>query len=239
MTDYKTVHLFCHTGLGDMLVMEGLVRHFATFSRRVYVNTEYPEEVRRLYSQVPVEPLHVGRSYPTRPQIKLPEQIDQTIYFGYYSDEFQKLGPRTPGRFESLTFDSHGWDREFYRQANLPFLLRWKNTHLPVPKEEFKLKGATDILVHDEHKHRIKIEDSECVRIRPVPGRSIFEWMWHIAKAREVHCIDSSVMNLVESMWANGYLSSGAKLFYHRDVRPTYGPTLMAPWRIVENEVHP
>jgi hypothetical protein len=221
-------HLGTHTELGDLLVLEGLIRHFS-FATKVTFNTQYVADAKELFHPLKnVEPIFTQKSYPVRPD-KVPRGANQVLWLGYFSEEFQKHGRRLPG-IGVQTFDPKTWDREFYRQAGVPFITRWRGSRLPGLYGDSTPEDA--ILVHDEPEHRIALPNAR--RITPLPGKTVFAWMKPLSQAREIHCIDSSILSLVESMWANGYFGPRTEFFFHRSVRPTHPPTLLAPWQIVE-----
>jgi hypothetical protein len=225
---YIHYHLGTHTELGDLLVLEGLIRHFA-FASKVTFNTQYVADAKELFRNLEnAEPIFTKKSYPVRPY-NVPREATKVLWLGYFSDEFQKYGRRFPGTGVQ-TFDSNTWDREFYRQAGVPFKTRWLRSSLPAILGDSTPGDA--VLVHDEPEHRIDLPNAK--RITPLPGKTVFAWMKPLSQAREIHCIDSSILSLVESMWANGYFGPKTEFFFHRSVRPTHPPTLLAPWQIVE-----
>lgn len=226
----NNVLLNLHTELGDLFICEGLIRQYAKFSDRVYFTTRYASEARLLFADLDgaVQPVTVERIlYPTRHDVQVDVPVHK-LYFGYYHEEFQKHGKLGPDGL--YTFDKVHWDREFYRQAGMSFLSRWSASDLPNP---YEFNPPSDVpsgsvLVHDDS--RFPLSGVEGIRIGK--RKTIFDWMLPISKAKEVHCIDSSVLNLVESMWANGYLSGKTRLHYHAAVRKSDPPTLLAPWRV-------
>jgi hypothetical protein len=229
---YDNLHIASHTELGDLLVCEGIIRHYAACSAFVTFDTTYPKEARELFSDLKnVRPIEREKDYSKRHPA--PAGVDRVIWLGLCCDEREAYGRFLPNS-KVCTFDHIRWDREFYRQAGVPFTERWTKSKLPSPSK-YPIPCKTQaILVHDEEQHRIEFPfDEEPVRIAPVEGHSAFIWMCAMQRARQIHCIDSSMANLVESMWANGYLNLGTELFFHVDARPTVPATLLAPWRTV------
>jgi hypothetical protein len=229
---HKHLHLATHTELGDLFVLEGLIRHFAGLSETLTFDTAYPKEAFELFADLQnVRPIERKKDYSKRHAA--PADADHVIWFGLHCDERESYGRFLPNT-KACTFDHLHWDREFYRQAGVPFTVRWTGSKLP-PPSKYPIPCKTNaILVHDEEEHRIDFPfDEEPERISPREGHSALVWMSALQRARQIHCIDSSMANLVESMWANGYLNLGTELFFHVNVRPTVPATLLAPWRTV------
>lgn len=234
---YQDFFLHTHTGLGDLFVQEAIIRHYAQIGRNVYFTTEYPAEAERLFAGCSgrVKPIKVERHYPERHKVPSDLQNVTQVGFGFYEKDFQEFGRYYFSKSIHRTFDPQNWDREFYRQAEIPFMLRWTGCRLPTPAaadEELK-KQKCVIMVHDDPDYRIQIRVSH-VHIEPGIKKNALDWMPYLQRATEIHCIDSAFLNLVESMNACNYLNPRTKLFFYRAVRKTPPPTLMAPWMIME-----
>jgi hypothetical protein len=229
---YEHLHLATHTELGDLLVTEGIIRHYAAVYQRLSFDTAYYDEAVELFDDLDnVEPLAAEKDYVNRRPV--PKDADKVIWFGLLSDVKRQHGIHFPDT-KVRTFDHLTWDREFYRMLDVPFMARWLNSNLPAPEGYPDICKSNSILVHqmDDYKIEFNFEDTPEF-IGPRDGCTAFAWMKPIMRARQVHCIDSSMVSLIESMNANGYLNPRTELFYHAEVRPSAPPVMLAPWKIV------
>jgi len=216
----KVLQIKCHVGLGDALVLQGMVQYFLLTAQysRVIINTRerYLPDMKRLYHHIESSiSFQVHEVYDTPPD-DLPE-ADEIISTGFFEPNDD--------------FDVPKWDREFYRHAKVPFINRWLQCYVPDSAEPFKPS-------------RIKIRHHDPVRgykIDMKPDRDIVDgarpdllsWIPDLRSAAEIHCIDSCVLNLVESMYAYKMIRDEQKLFYHAYARRDPAPTLLAPWKVL------
>jgi len=146
------------------------------------------------------------------------------------------------GYFNQLGFNEAKWDSEMYRQAEIPFDTRWTEFRLPARLVRgWKEPKRNIALVHEDYDRNFLIRpnalpnDLEIFRINKRP--SILDWMPEILAAKELHFIDSSFLNLAESMHAMGVLPNTA-LVFHRYAKQYPGhsrwPELRGPWRIID-----
>jgi hypothetical protein len=92
---------------------------------------------------------------------------------------------------------------EFYKQAGLPYEVRWK--HKPIMQEGY---------YYFDERHEIVVCDSDNFKLdvegyRPGGKKSIFEYISILENAKEIHCIESSFKQLIE------FLNPKGKLIYH------------------------
>lgn len=227
---FTNYHIVTHTELGDLFVLQGLIRHYLQLGRRVFINTQprYVDTAHLLFDNEALKVVATEKNYAEPPE-PVPG-VEKVIFLGYFSEAFQKHRRFWPGT-SIKTFDTVSWDREFYRQAELPFLFRWTQCRLPLIDPERQIKGS-GVMIHDDKYHRI---DQNGTRIEPVAGGTIFDWRLSLIRAKEIHCIDSAVLSLVETMWACGdFGPQRPRLFFHKNVRKTHPPTMLAPWEVVE-----
>lgn len=210
-----------HLGLGDHFVCNGLVNFMARQLREpIFLPCKvrnYPT-VAYLYSDNPlVKPFTV-------------EGIDEVMavesYAARHSLSLLRVG------FEKC--DLRRWDRSFYEQVGVDFVERYRSFHLPRSRPAVMIQPPPGpfILLHDEGscgalKLRIKT-DLPVVRVVPQEGAHLLSYLDLIAKAEEIHCIDSSVYHLVDSL-----VITTPRLFLH-DVRKSgtlFG--VSSKWNIV------
>ena len=182
----RSITIYHHLGLGDHFVCNGLVNHVAKSYDKVKLickATNYPT-VKALYGDsvdlLPVE----GDAEANKIQ-------DNTLRVG-----FEQCNP-------------FKWERSFYEQLRLPYELRWT---------EFKIKTTPSM----EIVNTIKEEEFALVALNASTGKvnispttnlpivevnpqtnSLLDWIPVMEKAKEIHCIDSSVYHLVSQLDLN------------------------------------
>jgi hypothetical protein len=134
------------------------------------------------------------------------------------------------------------FDKAFYECANLDFEKKWSDFYLErdLDKEKhlyYDILELTDdedfIFIHDDKTRGYDINkiDTKSKIIRPDnKDFLIFDYLYTIEKAKEVHCMNSSFICLIDTM----KLDTGEK-FYHRYVRGyNCDPTLKLQWKIID-----
>lgn len=203
--------------------MNGLVRVLAHKHEQLVwlVNARYVHTVRRMMADV--ENLRVtGTSdYSAVADFWLP-YWPNSLRLGFFrTDE---------------SFDQAHWDQEFYRHADVEFEARWRDFRFAERIPEQRVCGR---LIHEDPSRGylvsrgVPLEQSLFVTSRPCA----LDWLPEILGARELHFIDSSFLNLAESLYALGYLRN-TRLVFHRYAKvypgPARWPALRAPWEILE-----
>jgi hypothetical protein len=106
------------------------------------------------------------------------------------------------------------FDREFYRQLNIPFEKRWDDFYVEreLEKEKdlfnkFNVKEGEYIFIHDDYSRLFLIEENHVVNkhlpaVRPQPGLTdnSFDYCYLIEHSKEAHFIDSSFRLLMDSL---------------------------------------
>lgn len=202
------VSLFCHIGLGDLILLSGAI---VTLLRkhgklRIYCYAHHETSVRSFFAAYPdlcIVPVALERGdYGVPREGLFLRTVDGPVLrSGFYAG----CGTRSDISFPEL----------FYRQLNLDYKLRWaacplERAALAVPQ----LATELEIFVHDDPSrsfHILKgIKDKLCYRPSE-NGGSILQFADILRKVKEIHCIDSSFYHFVESLD-----NIRAKLFYHR-----------------------
>lgn len=196
-----------HLGLGDHFVCNGLVNVIADDYDKVYVScwkSNY-ETVKTLYSE--------------SEKVKVFTIVDEYKDVEYFS-KFLNLPVILVG-FQYC--DRNEWNTSFYKQLNIDFSKRYTRFELPkfIPHEEdiFNLFSKEKYcLVHresSEGKYDLNIDtDLPIIEIEKGtdPYGNLLSYRKLIENASEIHCINSSVFHLVDS------IDPKVKLVYH-DVR--------------------
>jgi hypothetical protein len=217
-----------HLEFGDALVLNGLIRELAkTESRIVWLtSTSYVRAVREMMLDLPNVEVMAALSY------------DEVRH------RWMPIWPRKLclGYFNPNGFDESKWDSEMYRQAGMSFDLRWTNFRLP--KKLWDKPGYTrreTVVFHEDPRRAFFVkrnmlpQNLEQIRIDQRP--SILDWLPDIYAAKELHFIDSSFLNLAESLYAMGFLRDKS-LVFHKYAKAYPGksrwPVLRAPWMVFE-----
>jgi hypothetical protein len=217
-----------HLEFGDALILNGMIRELAKKEPRIVwlTSTNYIRAVREMVLDLPNVEVMGALSY---------EEVRR---------RWMPVWPRKLclGYFNSTGFDEAKWDSEMYRQAGMDYDLRWKNFMMPRKlwdKPTYTRKPVA--LFHEDPKRAFFVRrnmlpaNMEHARIDQRP--SILDWLPDIYAARELHFIDSSFLNLAESLYAMGFLRDKALVFHkYAKVYPGKAkwPQLRAPWMIFE-----
>lgn len=189
--------IYHHLGLGDHFVCNGLVRKIVDKDNPdfLYLPTKRNNfaTVSQMYSD-------------DRRIICLPVNDDRDVYFLPQLNNGSKV--YYVGFEKCRHFD---WDVSFYDSVNIPFECRWNrfsvNRNFDKEVEIKKILGLKQdekfILVHDEcsdQKFSLEITNNcRIVKVEKITD-SLIDWCGVIEEAEEVHCVDSSVIHLAQSL---------------------------------------
>lgn len=229
--------IFCNLGLGDMIITNPIIRHYATQNDLVCVPVKYHNVASVTYM------LRDLLNVVIRPV----EDHDEAMMFAerVWKGEKLLLGPHG-GHFESNKFD-----QEFYRQAGLPFSHRWdlwncvrdeqaesniwNEGYIEGKIEDWEADGLDWGFVHQDHTRGFSI-DPKFVPCWPraiepnwpqATSENLFAWWAVIEMAHEVHCINSSFALFIDSI----ALPKNPKLYLHLYARPDGEvPTFRKDW---------
>ncbi len=216
------LYILGHLGLGDMLLINGIVRHRAS----VHTQIKLPcyehnlQAVSFMFSDLPnVEAI------PIKDEAAAMLLCDgkSCLRLGFYSKEPQVEGK---DRFNRAIFD-----QEFYRQAGLPFSDRWDRFKLP----DVKRSGLDEpvCFIHSDPRRGYLVDVTQHIggmpAYHPSDYRPFFDHLDALKNAGQIHCINSSFLILADSLPDN----PDQKLFFHHYARPTDYPTLKRNWTIL------
>lgn len=218
----KNIHIFHHLGMGDSLLCNGLVRHFAENYDIIYVFAK-PNYIK-----------NVLYMYRDNPRIKIIQMDD------YQVKSFMSINPNNNYLVLGHTndymakIDSKEWTFEegFYKIAKVPFEYKWSKffiqRDLIKEKEIFKKLGLKEgekySFIHDDTKRgrifKKQYLDSSIKFIHPVDYQDIglFDFLYTIENAYEVHVHNSSFANLIDTLELKI-----ERLFYHKYARQEAG----------------
>lgn len=219
--------IFHHLGLGDHFICNGLVRHFCSQNSRVYLlcyksNSKSVAFMYRDVSNLEVVPVSSDK----KALLTAKKRGEDAIILGtVHNKEYPAY--------------MH-WADVFYHQAGLDSEIRYTGFHVQRDFEcENKLKarlcGKNEnyIFVHDDKKRGYEI-DGKYLRnrdvVRPQHGltKNIFDYLKIIEGAKEVHCIDSSFLCLIDNFFFNSY--QNRHFYLHRYARDTLPPKVGCFW---------
>jgi hypothetical protein len=185
-----------HLGLGDHIICNGLVR---------YVADKYQFKNIGLVVKRP-NLNNVERMFSDRPEIKFFVVNEDREFVEHYAKN--KKVPLLRVGFEKCK--NQDFDKSFYDSVNVPFDERWNSWGLKRDLEqeakvisELNIDGDY-IFVHDASSvgsYELNI-NSDLQQINPRKlscEKSIFDWLGIIEGAKEIHCIDSSFMHIIDS----------------------------------------
>jgi len=212
--------LYHHLGLGDHFICNGLVNTLSEHYDKIYLpcKSHYFISVNSLYQdndKVEVCP------------------IENESYDVYSLSKSLGIDILNVGFFD---FNAKTFDVSFYEGMCLDFSLRHSNFKYP------QLESASDLynklvveseycLVHDScstEKFNLKIDsDLYKIFIQPDITNNIMDYVEVILHAKEVHCVDSSIYQLVDS------INTSAKLYFHNVRYGGNSITVSDKWEII------
>lgn len=227
----KDLLIYHNLGLGDHILTNGLVRHFAKL------------EPKRI--------IHVPCKAHNCPSVKWMFSDVDNISVTPVTDD---LGAdKFAGELEACNISEvlrlsaswpdgsnppKGFDEAFYLSAGVPFEERWSGFYAPpsanpVMPLSFEL-GSPYVFAHEDKARGFIISHSKLPAEIPIfftddRTKNIFDWMRIIYNAREIHCIPSSFSVLVDSA-----ADIKQKLFLHASARSNGElPTYRKNWTIL------
>lgn len=215
-----------HLGLGDHLICNGMVRYLY-------------EQIAPDHLYLPVKRRNLGtvsRMYADQPAIvALPVETDADV------DALPQLAQcREKIRVGFEKTDPARFDVSFYESLGIPFSVRW--SHFKIPRDagrERRLEQMVGtasmdkfIFVHNrpsDGAFSLHIGSGlPKVTLPPIPPTDcLLDWCSIIEAAEEVHCVDSSVVHLAQSL--------GVKAGFFHNIRIIGRPfTLREDWSEID-----
>jgi hypothetical protein len=200
-----TIVLDWNLGLGDAIICNGLVRVLARKHERLLLpcHSHNLPSVRHMFSDL-------GNVYVYTYEAGCHEHVSDShmLRVGLNNPEWKDC---------KLSFD-----RAFYHFAGVDFEARWSEFYVPPSDSELPPYWSAFRLIHEDRARGIKIDPGRYYQGKHASALfavtaetpQITDWRRRIEEAKEIHCVDSSVIHLVESLPTTG------KLFYHRYARP-------------------
>ena len=218
-----------HLGLGDQIMLNGMVRHFAeTDNVVIFAKRCHEESVRFMYRDIQdrVEIILLDTTNPNEIWSKVKGDVIPLATYGMDDKSWEFM---TQGSGNVMSTWAHG----VYIQAGInPKYMYSKFKVVRDKSREFTIKNENYIFVHDDperdrvidlqtdkfvYKPHSKITDNkqeffQCDR------PNIFDYITVIENADEVHCMNSSYNWMIELM----NIGNPQKNFFHLDVAHKY-----------------
>ena len=220
MTSQPPLCILHHLGLGDQIMLNGMVRHFVTDAHRnvhIFVKDCHEESVRFMYRDIELTLILVSDTKPETTRSRIPEgsEVLNLATYGVPDNVWEFFTQhKNPGTMFT------NWAHGVYIQAGLnPLIMYSKFKVVRDPDREDALFIKTGLpttytFVHDddhERDRRIDIDGEVVFRpgARPIDDRqeffscdnpNIFDYLKIIENAEEVHCMNSSYSWMIDLM---------------------------------------
>ena len=205
--------------MGDSIICNGLVRHLLstqTETITLIAKKSIENSMRFMYRDLPTLDFLFFDTYDAVAEFIKTNNPRPILKFG-----FEYIS-----HHEHLASANIQFDQMYYHLANLPFSLRWDNffvlrDHKREAElfEKFNIKEHDYIFVHDVYSTEIPFMKEGIFRkdlpiVKPIIGMTdtIFDYLYLIEHAAEVHCVCSSFKNLIDSL-----TTVHCPLFFHKN----------------------
>jgi len=213
-----------HLGLGDHLILNGLVRELAKKERVIVLCKPHNAVSCRFMwrDNTWIKVHEVADDVDARENCAMVEQFVPDVV----RNGMHKVGD---------TFDFYQWDKEFYRHAGLDFDLSWRGFKVDrdLRQEETTLPVHDYAFIHDDPERGYVIDESHItkglVKFRPNKLHpNLFTWCEAIERATEIHCIESCFAILADRI-----PTTATRLVVHAYVRKSIAPTYKKSWEVL------
>ena len=234
----NSVFILHHSGLGDHIICNGMIRELKNKYHRVY----YPVKFRNLKNiERMFEDISDVMSYiPIRDDL---DMINSSQQHAAYCDILKT------GVFEGPRFMREGENfcEAFYRQSSIPYAKRWESFHAPRKEDKenilFALLNPKEpyIFVHDDASRNLTIrkeflENKTIFRpphsLGAISEFDLIDYRKLFAEAKEIHCMDSSFAALIDHIPE----LKDTKKYIHRYIRKeNANPIYNNGWEIIND----
>ena len=219
------LYIYHHLGLGDHLICNAIVRKYSKLYNKIYlfVKNHNLSSVNFMYRDLKNISYIVGDDYYAQNYITN-NKITNILIVGF--SDFKNM---------NINFDEY-----FYTQAKLNFENKWSDFYIErnILSEKnlfdsLKLEKNKYIFVHDDESRGYIINDNllpEGIKIIKPDiklNNNFFDYIYTIENAKEIHCIDSSYLNLIDLLKIKNDLN-----FYKNRRENELTPILKLNWKI-------
>lgn len=198
------IYIYHHLGLGDHISCHGIVRHYAEQYKKVslFVKSHNKENVQYMYNDLTNLELIEGDDTYVQNFI-LHYNLTNVLYIGFKLNTIENFIV------------------QFYKMANVPIEYEYQkfyiNRNLVNEKKLFNSLNVTEheyVFAHDQNIAKSPhIKNHNLPIVVPTHGK-FFDWIYTIQHAKEIHCIDSAFICLVDLLDTNNI-----SLFNHRYIK--------------------
>ena len=209
-----------HLGLGDHIMLNGMVRHFAEQDTVcIFVQKKHESSVKFMYRDI--EHKVIIKTVNTTNAQEMWSQVEGSVLpLATY-----KL-PTNVWNFitSDIPSDMINWAHSVYIQAGIsPKFMYSKFKVIRDKTQEINCDTTDHIFIHDDESRgmHIKVSGDNIFKITPEvlsKNSNIFDYLTIIEKAKEVHCMDSSYAWMINLM----NVGSATKNFLHVDIKGNY-----------------
>lgn len=217
----KDLLIYANMGLGDAIILNGLVRHLAKERNVMFLcKLHNHPSVSWMFKDANVLTVAV---------------VDDVGAEGFIAERGDKVEVLRLGCTGVGWTTGQDFDQTMYRQAGVPFEQRWDGFHVQRPPQQHRVPPYPFRFIHDDATRGFSIADplGDLPIVRAVYDKespNIFAWTEMLEAALEIHCIPSSFAHLADSLT----LRPDAKLFLHGSARPGWDKhTSRKDWQIV------
>lgn len=208
-------YIYHHMGLGDHFTCNGLVRHYYKQFEKIYLfcYKHFEDNIKFMYRDLPnLQTIGLGSDI----------EVDEYILKNNLSDQLIKIGF---DKSRSLQHQVETFDLGFYVAENLPFSIRFDEYFVERNMDSelhlYQTLNPTDedfIFVHEDPERGMFLDKSRIRQDLKIIGNDkrflIFDYIYLISKAKEVHVMQSSIKDMI-----NSYSFPDTKFILHNYVR--------------------
>jgi hypothetical protein len=236
----NSLYIYHQTNIGDHILCYPIVKYYANKYDQIRVlayekGYNHSSNLQRLYSSLPnVKVMYFQHHKDVLFFISL-NQLNKYLIIGH--EDYRQALLKDP----NLQFDKY-----FYERAEVPFENKWNEFYFKrdIEKEKhvfYNVLNCKDnkpfIFLQEDSTRNLLINRKyinnsiTVIETAEFPDISIFDFLYTIEKAKEVHEINSSFLTFIDMMQIKH-----DNLFYHKYVRPTEyeQPHLKLNWKIIE-----
>jgi hypothetical protein len=194
-----------HLGLGDHFVCNGIVNYFS--------ESNHIDLICKQHNFPTIQTLYINN--PNVQVISIPgvnELLESHLYAESTRQEILRIG------FDKC--DASNWDMSFYKQVGLSFDLRYSLFKLPKLEQlptQLDFEFSDFIFIHNQSSdgsYSLNIESTlPRFILEKTQTNNLFSYIDLITRSKEIHCIDSSIFHLIDS------ISNIRKNLYYHDIR--------------------
>ncbi|HPI82678.1 MAG TPA: hypothetical protein PK122_05620 [Candidatus Paceibacterota bacterium] len=229
----SSVYIYHHLGLGDHIIANGMVRTIAKKYDRTYIFCK------------PHNFPNVSFMYRDLPNLKIIVMDDLGVqsFMSINPDNNYVIAGHAP--FWKILNSGHNTlkiDEIFYQLAGVPLENKWKEFFVQRDttreKEVFSKLGLKDgdryIFVHDDQNRKITKDLPSLKVIKPWNKEfTLFDYLYTIENAEQVHCINSAFFCLIDCIGINK-MAMFLHEYVRKDLNDDATPILGSNWTILK-----